>query len=78
MKSGSPTSGSSYPLRSYEFTNFKTSINWGNGATIPGYVSFMPSSSLADVQASASFSADTWTVELRRLRQTGNADDTKF
>ena len=78
MKSGSTTSGSSYPLRSYEFTKFNTAIKWQNGATIPGYVSFVPSGSLADVQVGAGFSGDTWTVELRRLRETGNADDAKF
>jgi hypothetical protein len=76
MKTGSPRSGTSYPLNSYEFAKFDTGIKWVNRATIPGYISFIPSGSTADVQSIANYDNGTWTVELRRLRQTGNGDDT--
>ena len=76
MRSGSPADGTSYPLNSYEFTKFDTKMKWKNHATIPGYISFIPSGSTADVRSTATYDNGTWTVELRRLRQTGNGDDT--
>jgi len=76
MRSGSPVDGTSYPLNSYEFTKFDTQKKWKNHATIPGYISFIPSGSTADVRSTATYDNGTWTVELRRLRQTGNGDDT--
>lgn len=76
MKSGSPRTGTSYPLNSFEFAKFDARIKWRNKATIPGYISFIPSGSTADVQSIAIYDNGTWTVELRRLRQTGNGDDT--
>jgi hypothetical protein len=76
MRSGSPAEGTSYPLNSYEYTKFDTKMKWKNHATIPGYISFIPSGSTADVQSIATYNNGTWTVELRRLRQTGNGDDT--
>jgi len=76
MKSGSPAVGTSYPLNSYEFAKFDSQKKWRNHATIPGYISFIPSGSTADVRSTAAYDNGTWTVELRRLRQTGNGDDT--
>lgn len=76
MRTGSPAGGTSYPLNSYEFARFDTQKRWRNRATIPGYISFIPSGSTADVQSAATYENGTWTVELRRLRQTGNGDDT--
>ncbi len=76
MRTGSPATGSPYPLRSYEFTKFDTAKRWRNRATIPGCISFTPSGSTADIQSTSVYSNGTWTVELRRLRQTGNGDDT--
>ncbi len=76
MSSGSPAEGTSYPLNSYEFTKFDTKKTWKNHATIPGYITFIPSGSIADVRSTATYDNGTWTVELRRLRQTGNGDDT--
>jgi hypothetical protein len=78
MSSGSPAEGTSYPLHSYEFTKFDAAKKWRNHATIPGYISFVPSGSTADVLSTAVYNNGTWTVELRRLRQTGNGDDTIF
>jgi len=75
MRSGSPTTGTGYPLSAFEFVKFDTKIVWKNNATIPGYISFKPSGSAADVMSSASFADGTWTVEMRRLRHTGNGDD---
>lgn len=75
MRSGSPNTGSSYPLTAYEYVKFDTGIRWKNQATIPGYITFIPSGSTADVQSAATYSNGTWTVEMRRLRQTGNGDD---
>lgn len=78
MRANSASSGSAYPLWDYEIVKFNSSLKWLDGAVIPGYVFFAPSLSAADVQTAVAFSDGTWTVELRRLRDTGNADDVKF
>jgi hypothetical protein len=78
MRSNSAISGSAYPLWDFEIASFDDSLEWVDGAVIPGYVYFTPSLSAADVEAAMTFSNGTWTVELRRLRDTGNADDVKF
>ena len=51
------------------------------GTEIPAVVSTSPTGSRADVETRASFSGAPfyrWTVEFRRLRNTGNADDHQF
>ena len=50
------------------------------GDELPAVVSGVPSGSRADVETAASFDpvSGTWTLELRRLRDTGNADDHSF
>lgn len=75
MKSNSLLAGSTYPLRGFEFAKFDASLLWSAGATIPGYVTMVPSGSAADIHAVGKYLGDTWVVELRRARNTGNADD---
>jgi hypothetical protein len=70
--------GSSYPLWHFEFYDFDPALAWRADAMIPGYVFFWPTKSAADVEAVARFDDGVWTVELRRLRHTGNADDVVF
>lgn len=78
MATNSPLGGTDYPLWSFEFANFIDSLEWADQATVPGYVFFTPTVSAADVQAVANFADGTWTLELRRMRNTGNADDVRF
>lgn len=78
MRTNSSLSGSSYPLRDFEYTNFNSNLNWRQGATIPGYIHFEPSRSTADVLAVGKFENGTWTVELQRRRNTGQSDDALF
>ncbi|MFH2055214.1 MAG: hypothetical protein ABIJ61_04595 [bacterium] len=78
MRKNSLTSGSTYPLRSFEATTYRANLGWQSGATIPGYVFSEPTGSLADVEASARFDNGTWTLELRRARNTGSQDDGIF
>ena len=75
MKSNSTRYGSNYPLLAFEYAAYASGITWASGATIPGYVTLVPTGSAADVRAVATFFSDTWIVELRRARNTGNADD---
>lgn len=75
MKSNSPRTGTKYPLQIFEYVDFINNYNWLDGATIPGYVTKIPAGSAADIQSVGTFFSDTWIVELRRLRNTGNADD---
>lgn len=78
MRKNSSALGSAYPLRAFEATAYNAVLGWIAGATIPGYVFFEPSGSLIDVDAIAQFADGTWTLELRRLRNTGNGDDAAF
>ncbi len=78
MRKNSSSLGSGYPLLAFEATTYDGSLGWETGATIPGYVFFEPAGSLADVQAVATFATGTWTLEMRRLRNTGNPDDQVF
>gem|GEM_PF-2367379 len=50
------------------------------GDELPKNLSLAPSGSRGDVEAAANYDpvTHTWTVELRRLRDTGNADDHSF
>lgn len=75
MKSNSPKAGTAYPLMAFEYTKFAADNDWLGGATIPGYITMVPSGSTSDIRAVATFSGGTWVVELRRLRNTGYADD---
>ncbi len=75
MRSNSPKAGTSYPLLAFEYTAFEPGLGWFSGATIPGYITMVPAGSTADIQSIATFFSDTWIVELRRLRNTGYADD---
>lgn len=75
MKSNSPRTGSAYPLLAFDYAAYASGITWSTGATIPGYITLVPTGSAADVRAVATFFSDTWIVELRRARNTGNADD---
>ncbi len=75
MKTHSPKVGSTYPLWAFEYGPFVNTIDWEAGATIPGVITLQPSVSAADVRAAAVFANGTWTVELRRVRNTGHHDD---
>jgi len=78
MKSNSPRVGTNYPLQIFEYSEFIANYKWAEGAKIPGYVTKVPAGSAADIQSVGTFFSDTWIVELRRLRNTGHADDLGF
>jgi hypothetical protein len=78
MRTNSARGGSFYPLLDFEYTNFSSSIQWRQGALIPGYVYFEPARSAADVWAVGKYEDGTWTVELQRKRNTGQSDDVRF
>jgi hypothetical protein len=78
MLANGPTSGTDYPLWSFEAVNYIDTYGWVQGATIPGYLHLIPAGSLADVQVRAGFEGDTWTVELMRKRNTGDVNDEQF
>ena len=48
------------------------------GDLVPGYVTRLPNGSFADVYAEAKHDGTKWTVEMRRLRNTGDGDDHQF
>ncbi len=75
MRSNSPKAGTDYPLLVFEYAAFEPDLGWLSGATIPGYITMVPAGSTTDIQSVATFFSDTWIVELRRLRNTGYADD---
>jgi len=68
------------PLWVWDATPFNPALAWAAGDSFPGVYSRLPSGSRADVRALAQFNAatGTWTLELKRARDTGNADDVVF
>jgi len=85
MRRDDPNSQGGEPwLSSWDAVPFDETANWNNDASIPGFVSVMPTGSRADIECSPSKDSwkpgegDRWVVEFRRLRQTGNGDDVKF
>jgi len=51
---------------------------WTDGDTVPGYITFPPKGSFADVESKGVWNAGVWTVEVCRDMSTVNADDTLF
>ncbi|MBW2459700.1 MAG: hypothetical protein JRI68_34740 [Deltaproteobacteria bacterium] len=51
---------------------------WTNGDTIPGVINRVPTGSRGDVIAVGKFTTDTWVLEIKRARNTGNGDDVVF
>jgi hypothetical protein len=75
-----PNANSAYPLWTWQIMNVSTQ-GWVPGSRVPAYISVpTPSNSAGDVEAKGTFDTDTgtWTVELKRLRRTGNGDDAQF
>lgn len=72
-----PNSNSGYPLWDWKISRVSTT-GWIAGSTVPGHVSLIPSGSAADISAVGKYDDGTWTVELKRMRRTGNGDDTQF
>lgn len=68
------------PLWIWEAAPFNAALPWANGDSFPGVFARLPTGSRADVRAIALFDAatGTWTLELKRLRRTGNRDDVAF
>jgi hypothetical protein len=68
------------PLWIWDATPFNPALPWAAGDSFPGVFARLPTGSRADVRALAVFNAatGTWTLELKRLRNTGNADDAAF
>ncbi len=72
-----PNSSAAYPLWDWQIAK-PNSDGWDSLATVPWFVTTMPSGSRADVMAKGQFENGTWTVEFKRARFTGNGDDTRF
>jgi hypothetical protein len=72
-----PDSIATYPLWDWQITTF-TDAGWHLGYAVPTFVTTIPTLSRADITSRGKFDNGTWTVEFRRLRATGNGDDTKF
>jgi hypothetical protein len=72
-----PDSIATYPLWDWQITNYD-STRWRPGFAVPTFISTIPTLSRADIMSRGKFDNGTWTVEFKRLRSTGNGDDTKF
>lgn len=77
-----PNFNAELPLDLWNTTPFNPQAGWDDDATIPGYVSILPMGSRGDIEccrnAWARKDADTWVIEFRRLRNTGQGDDYQF
>ncbi|MCX6832483.1 MAG: ethylbenzene dehydrogenase-related protein, partial [candidate division Zixibacteria bacterium] len=72
-----PDSIATYPLWDWQITTY-TAKDWSQGFAVPTFITTVPTLSRADIMSRGKFDNGTWTVEFRRLRATGNGDDTKF
>lgn len=72
-----PDSIATYPLWDWQITTY-TETGWSQGFAVPTFISTIPTLSRADIMSRGKYDNGTWTVEFRRLRATGNGDDTKF
>jgi hypothetical protein len=52
--------------------------NWIRNSTIPGYMAMIPYGDRGNVHAASFFQAPRWTVEFKRLRNTGSGNDIQF
>ena len=77
MAAADPNSNSGYPLWDFQLQRVATS-GWNDGATVPFFFNSIPTQSAADLTSAGKFDNGTWTVEMKRKRDTGNGDDTKF
>lgn len=57
---------------------FDSTLAWQNGSKIAGYILKNPTASRANVETAGKYSGGVWTVEFRRLLNTGNTDDALF
>jgi hypothetical protein len=75
-----PNYSAPFPFWDYELTTHDNNLAWLSGSAVPGYFSSIPFGSTADVAAFGLFdeSTNTWTVEFKRARRTGNGDDAQF
>jgi hypothetical protein len=72
-----PDSIATYPFWDWQVTTYDTS-GWHKGYAVPTFVTTVPTLSRADIMSRGKFDNGTWIIEFRRLRATGNGDDTKF
>ena len=75
-----PNYNTPFPMWDYEITTMDVLADWRALSTVPFYFVSIPFGSAADVAAFGLFdgSTNTWTVELKRARRTGNGDDAQF
>ncbi len=69
-----------YPAWVWEAEPFDATLPWADGSTLPGVFNRLPTGSRADVVTMAGWdeATSTWTLEIMRLRFTGNGDDVSF
>jgi hypothetical protein len=77
MHIADPGTSATYPAWIWDMVPYDAA-GWTNGDTIPGVISRIPTGSRGDVTAIAKFVTDTWTLEIKRARNTGNGDDIVF
>jgi hypothetical protein len=73
-----PDSISTYPFWDWQMTAYTNSSGWRMHFQVPSFITTIPTLSRADIMARGKYDNGTWTVEFKRLRATGNGDDTKF
>lgn len=80
MHIADPDANAGYPMWTHEAVPFDEDATFADGATVPGIVTRMPFGSRADVTAVGEFddATGTWTLEIKRARNTGNGDDVRF
>ncbi len=80
-----PNRNPSPPFLQWDAVPFSADLGWTDNARIQGYTIVLPTGSQADIEVNDSEAAwgwagapDSWVLEIRRARNTGNGDDVQF
>ncbi|NIP44387.1 MAG: hypothetical protein GWO41_07370 [candidate division Zixibacteria bacterium] len=72
-----PNANGDYPFW-FRFAVPFENTNWSTNSTVPGYMALLPYGDRADVEAAGMYENTVWTLELKRLRNTGSGNDIQF
>jgi hypothetical protein len=80
-----PNENPAPPFLQWDAVPFNPDLGWTDNARVQGYTIVLPTGSQADIEINDSEAAwgwagapDSWVLEIRRARNTGNGDDVQF
>ncbi|MBD3216671.1 MAG: hypothetical protein GF310_00250 [candidate division Zixibacteria bacterium] len=72
-----PNANGNYPFW-FRFAVPFVDGNWARNANVPGYMALIPYGDRASVETASTYENPRWTLEIKRLRNTGSGNDIQF